>query len=83
MSRDTSFYYSFLVLPDTQRDAIVTVWDACRAIDDAVDEAADEAQAARQIGFWRDEIARVFDADWKANADSFFAPDTRADQITS
>ena len=23
MSRDTSFYYSFLVLPDTQRDAIV------------------------------------------------------------
>ena len=46
MSRDTSFYYSFLVLPDAQRDAIVTVWDACRAIDDAVDEAADEAQGA-------------------------------------
>jgi phytoene/squalene synthetase len=61
VSRDTSFYYSFLVLPDTQRDAIVTVWDACRAIDDAVDEAADEAQAVRQIGFWRDEIARVFE----------------------
>jgi len=62
VSRDTSFYYSFLVLPDRQRDAIVTVWDACRAIDDAVDEAADDAQAARQIGFWRDEIARVFES---------------------
>ncbi len=61
MGRDTSFYYSFLVLPSAQRVAIVTVWDACRAIDDAVDEAADGAQAERQIAFWRDEIGRVFD----------------------
>ena len=61
MSRDTSFYYSFLVLPTAQRNAIVTVWDACRAIDDAVDEAVDGVQAVRRIAFWRDEIARVFD----------------------
>lgn len=61
MSRDTSFYYSFLVLPAERRDAIVTVWDACRAIDDAVDEAADRAQAESQLSFWRREIARVFD----------------------
>lgn len=61
MGRDTSFYYSFLVLPSAQRAAIVTVWDACRAIDDAVDEAADRPQAERQIAFWRDEIARVFE----------------------
>lgn len=62
MSRDTSFYYSFLVLPQERRAAIVTVWDACRAIDDAVDEAADLATAERQLGFWRQEIARVFEA---------------------
>ena len=61
MSRDTSFYYSFLVLPAAQRDAIVKVWDACRAIDDAVDEAPSAAVAATQLAFWRDEIARVFD----------------------
>jgi len=61
VSRDTSFYYSFLVLPDEQRHGIVTVWDACRAIDDAVDEASDRAQAERQLAFWRDEIGRVFD----------------------
>jgi len=61
VSRDTSFYYSFLVLPAAQRDAIVTVWDACRAIDDAVDEAANPAAAAAQLRFWRGEIARVFD----------------------
>ena len=61
MSRDTSFYYSFLVLPADRRDAIVTVWDACRAIDDAVDEAPDPAAATAQLAFWRDEIGRVFD----------------------
>ncbi len=61
MSRDTSFYYSFLVLPAAGRDAIVTVWDACRAIDDAVDEAASAAAAADRLRFWRGEIARVFD----------------------
>ena len=62
MSRDTSFYYSFLVLPAAQRDAIVTVWDACRAIDDAVDEARRAvADAETRLRFWRGEIARVFD----------------------
>ena len=37
MSRDTSFYYSFLVLPPRKRRAIVAVWDFCRAVDDSVD----------------------------------------------
>ena len=36
MSRATSFYYAFLVLPREQRDAIIAVWDFCRAVDDAV-----------------------------------------------
>ncbi len=40
MARDTSFYYSFLVLPPEKRRAIIAVWDFCRAVDDAVDEAA-------------------------------------------
>jgi 15-cis-phytoene synthase len=61
VSRDTSFYYSFLVLPVEQRHAIVTVWDACRAIDDAVDEAPDRATAEAQLAFWRSDIARVFE----------------------
>jgi phytoene synthase len=38
MARKTSFYYSFLVLPSEQRQAITAVWDFCRAVDDAVDE---------------------------------------------
>lgn len=64
MSRKTSFYYSFLVLPAEQRRAIVAVWDFCRAVDDAVDEAP--AAAAVPSGrdgvtFWRAELARCYD----------------------
>jgi hypothetical protein len=44
MSRDTSFYYSFLVLPPRKRNAIIAVWDFCRAVDDAVDEVVPEAE---------------------------------------
>ena len=46
-SRDTSFYYSFLVLPERSADAIIAVWDFCRAVDDAVDEVAPESQRGR------------------------------------
>ena len=43
MSRDTNFYYSFLVLPPHKRNAIIAVWDFCRAVDDAVDEVVPES----------------------------------------
>jgi phytoene synthase len=48
------------VLPADKRTAIVAVWDFCRAVDDAVDEAAGE-QAAAEVSRWRDETARCFD----------------------
>lgn len=60
MARDTNFYYSFLVLPADKRSAIIAVWDFCRAVDDAVDEAT-PADAPRQVALWREEVARVFD----------------------
>ena len=60
MGRDTSFYYSFLVLPAAQRRAIVAVWDFCRAVDDAVDEAPQDLREA-QVRTWREELARCFD----------------------
>jgi phytoene synthase len=63
VARDTSFSYSFLVLPNEQRQAIGLVWDFCRAVDDAVDEAPDELTAANEIGKWRDEVGRVFGAE--------------------
>ncbi|HJZ75458.1 MAG TPA: presqualene diphosphate synthase HpnD [Vicinamibacterales bacterium] len=65
MARETSFYYSFLVLPAEQRRAIIAVWDFCRAVDDAVDEEgggrAGLPAGRAGIAFWRDELARVFD----------------------
>ena len=72
MSRDTSFYYSFLVLPPRKRSAIVAVWDFCRAVDDAVDEVVPEAEwaggltpeartrAAVQLASWRDELDAAY-----------------------
>ena len=60
MARDTNFYYSFLVLPAEQRRAIIAVWDFCRAVDDAVDEAPVE-ERAEQVRSWREELARCFD----------------------
>ena len=72
MSRDTSFYYSFLVLPPRKRAAIVAVWDFCRAVDDAVDEVVPEehwkggltpearARATRQLDEWRADLDAVY-----------------------
>jgi len=62
MSRDTSFYYSFLVLPPRKRSAIIAVWDFCRAVDDAVDEAPDEKSAHTRLSLWRDELAALYTA---------------------
>jgi 15-cis-phytoene synthase len=53
VARDTSFYYSFLVLPAEKRRAIVAVWDFCRAVDDEVDEATEGRASLRR---WRTEL---------------------------
>lgn len=68
MSRDTNFYYSFLVLTAEKRRAIVAVWDFCRAVDDAVDVVqepvgsaeVDPAATAEALGEWRRELDRCF-----------------------
>jgi len=76
VSRDTSFYYSFLVLPAAKRRAIIAVWDFCRAVDDAVDNASRltfpgsetallnrEKSTGKNIELeeWRAELDRAFD----------------------
>ena len=57
--RATSFYYSFLTLPADKRNAIVAVWDFCRAVDDAVDEPG-VADPAVSLVEWRAEVARLY-----------------------
>ena len=60
MTRKTSFYYSFLVLPAAERRAITAVFDFCRAVDDAVDLEPDRARAVAALADWRREVVRVF-----------------------
>jgi phytoene synthase len=60
MSRSTSFYYSFLVLPSPKRRAILAVFDFCRAVDDSVDLEPDLARARAALDGWREEVARIF-----------------------
>ena len=66
--RDTNFYYSFLVLPERKRRAIIAVWDFCRAVDDDVDEqvgrlATEDSRlaAAASLAGWRNEVAACFE----------------------
>jgi phytoene synthase len=61
VTRKTSFYYSFLVLPADKRRAITAVFDVCRAIDDSVDDEPDPVKAQAALDGWRVEIARIFD----------------------
>ena len=58
-SRATSFYYSFLALPAGKRNAIVAVWDFCRAVDDAVDEPGDRDPVSA-LEQWRTEVAHLY-----------------------
>jgi phytoene synthase len=59
LSRDTNFYYSFLVLTAEKRQAIVSVWDFCRAVDDVVDE-PDGSDPAAALAGWRRELAACY-----------------------
>jgi phytoene synthase len=60
-SRKTTFYFSFLFLPGSQRRAIFAVFDFCRAVDDGVDLESDSRRMLEAVAMWRDEVARVFD----------------------
>jgi 15-cis-phytoene synthase len=51
------------VLPPEQRRGIGAVWDFCRAVDDAVDEAVDAVTAAVEVTKWRAEVGRLFGAE--------------------
>ena len=69
MARNTSFYYSFLVLPAAQRRAMLAVWDFCRAVDDlhvgaTADHALDfgECHVFARLGVIEPAIRIAFDA---------------------
>ena len=56
----SSFYYSFLFLPEQKRQAIIALYAFCREVDDAVDETSDAQVARTQLEWWREEVSRTF-----------------------
>ncbi|HRQ59145.1 MAG TPA: presqualene diphosphate synthase HpnD [Azoarcus taiwanensis] len=57
----SSFYYSFLFLPPDKRQAITALYAFCREVDDVVDECHDPQLAQTTLGWWRDEVDRIYD----------------------
>lgn len=56
----SSFYYSFLFLPEEQRQAITALYAFCREVDDVVDESTDEHIARIKLQWWRDTMKNTF-----------------------
>ena len=56
----SSFYYSFLFLPEARRRAITALYAYCREVDDVVDETSDAGVAQTKLAWWRKEIESVY-----------------------
>lgn len=56
----SSFYYSFLFLPQERRRAITALYAFCREVDDIVDECTDSSVARAKLAWWRQELARLY-----------------------
>lgn len=56
---NTSFYYSFSLLPRHKREAIQTVYAFCRYTDDIVDEERDERRKVVLLRKWRMELGHA------------------------
>ena len=57
----SSFYYSFLFLPQERRRAIMALYAFCREVDDTVDECTDESVARVKLARWRKEISGMYE----------------------
>jgi 15-cis-phytoene synthase len=56
----SSFYYSFRFLSPDRRRAITALYAFCREVDDVADEVSDVNIARAKLGWWRAEIANLF-----------------------
>ncbi len=57
----SSFYYSFLFLEPRRRQAITALYAFCREVDDVVDECPDALLARTKLGWWRNEVAALYE----------------------
>lgn len=59
-SSGSSFYYSFLFLPDQKRKALTALYAFCREVDDVVDECSDENIARTKLNWWRQDLYEAY-----------------------
>jgi phytoene synthase len=57
----SSFYYSFLFLPQDRRRALTALYAFCREVDDVVDECTDAQVARTKLAWWRTEVGRLYE----------------------
>jgi len=56
----SSFYHSFRLLPRAKRQAITAFYAFCREVDDIVDDCREPQVARAKLGWWREEVARIY-----------------------
>ncbi len=56
----SSFYYSFLFLPPTRRQAITALYAFCREVDDIVDDSTDINIARTKLAWWHGEVDALY-----------------------
>ena len=56
----SNFYYSFLFLPKSRREAMYTVYAFCKEVDNAVDEPPPGSQPQDELARWRRELAAAY-----------------------
>ena len=56
----SSFYYSFIFLPESQKLAINALYAFCREVDDIVDETKEKIVAQKKLEWWFEEIERLY-----------------------
>lgn len=56
----SSFYYSFMFLPQPKREAITALYAFCREVDDIADECSELHTAQIKLDWWRTEIGNLY-----------------------
>ena len=57
----SSFYYALWLLPRDRREALFRIYNLCRALDDAVDQAPSLEAAREALGRWEREIQQTYE----------------------
>ncbi len=57
----SNFYYSFLFLPKSRREAMYTIYALCRMVDSAVDDPSPGSNPLEVLETWRQEVSAAYE----------------------